>query len=109
MPTSVSINLSCLPLFVREQQPSRPVLFQIISFENCTECKILFKLAGLFGHGNAIKEPLIDDNFMKIFCNFIVVIDEYFMMLHCQGNTVLEYHGSFRVQLYLLTSIRNGK
>ena len=31
-------------------------------------------------------------------------IDENFMS-HCQGNTELEYHGSFRVQLYLLTSI----
>ena len=71
--------------------------------------EILFKLAGLFGHSHAIEEPLIDDNFMKIFCYFMVVIDEYFMMLHCQGNTVLEYNGSFRVQLYLLTSIRNRK
>ena len=89
---SNSIDLSCLPLFVIEEQPSRPVLFQITSFENCTECKILFKLAGLFGHGHghghAIKEPLIDNNFMKIFCNFMVTAtDEYLMMSHCQGNT----------------------
>ena len=87
---SNSIDLSCLPLFVIEEQPSRPVLFQTTSFENCTECKILFKLAGLFGHGHghALKEPLTDNNFMNIFCNFMVTAaDEYIMMSHCQANT----------------------
>ena len=48
----------------------------------------LIYLAGLLGHGHTIMEPLTDNNFMKIFCNFLVVIDEYFMMSHCQGNTV---------------------
>ena len=62
-----------------------------------------------FGCGHAIKEPLIDNSFMKVFCNFMVAIDEYFAMPHCQGNTELEYHGGFRVQLYMLTNIRNGK
>ena len=56
---------------------------------------------------DAIKEPLIDNNFMKVFCNFMMAIDEYFVMSHRQGSTELKYHGGFRVQLYMLTSIRN--
>ena len=57
------------------------------------------------GHGHAINEPLIDNNFYEYFLQFYGgVIDENFMS-HCQGNTELEYHGSFRVQVYLLTSI----
>ena len=63
----------------------------------------------LFGRDHATKEPLIDNNFMKVFYNFMVAIDEYFVMPYCQGNTELEYHGGFRVQLYMLTGIRNGK
>ena len=103
------IDLSCLPLFVMEEQPSRPVFLKIDhSFENCTECKILFRLAGLFGRGHVIKELLIDNNFMRVFYNFMVAIDEYFVMSHCQGSTELEYRGGLRVQLYMLTnSIRN--
>ena len=50
-----------------------------------------------FGHGHAIKEPLIDNNFMKVFCNFMVAKDEYFVMSHCPSSTELKYHGDFRV------------
>ena len=69
----VSIDLSCLPLFCNRRAAKQASFISvIISFESCTECKILFKLAGHFGHGHAINEPLIDNNFMNIFCNFMV-------------------------------------
>ena len=105
MPTSFNSFELLATFCTRRAAKQASFISVIISFESCTECKILFKLAGLFGHGHAINEPLIDNNFYEYFLQFYGgVIDENFMS-HCQGNTQLEYHGSVRVQLYLLTSI----
>ena len=37
------------------------------------------------------------------------VIDEYFMISHCQGNAKLEYNGGFRAQLGIFTGTRSVK